>query len=225
MSNFIGRRRPIFDWPVDKGLKLGVKRIHRNPDRSGSAEDPFESSKIRRSADPKKKKIASPAGMHDVPRPRQLRAWTLRDRLRPAICNNQHAMNIHSHCMHSMFQRDDARLSQAYRYIAGENSWMQKVASAQQKAESPHDVFSLSSFRNAQWNQWLSLKVQVQPVLRSVLACGRSLRFRQGKKQPVCRLCRKLRRLSTRSEQQASLWCTCNPVASSPNIGVSLLAR
>ena len=35
---------------------LGVKRIHRNPDRSGSAEDPFESSKIRGSADPKKKK-------------------------------------------------------------------------------------------------------------------------------------------------------------------------
>ena len=35
---------------------VGVKRIHRNPDRSGSAEDPFESSKIRGSADPKKKK-------------------------------------------------------------------------------------------------------------------------------------------------------------------------
>ena len=33
------------------------------------------------------------------------------------------------------------------------------------------------------------------------------------------------KRLSTRSEQQASLWCTCIPVASSPNEGVSLLAR
>ena len=45
---------------------LGVKRIHRNPDRSGSAEDPFESSKIRGSSDPKKKKkIASPG---EVPR-------------------------------------------------------------------------------------------------------------------------------------------------------------
>ena len=66
-------------------------------------------------------------------------------------------------------------------YIAGENLWLQKVASAKQIAESLDDVFSLSSFRNAQWNQWLSLKVQVPPVLRSVLACGRSLRFRQGK--------------------------------------------
>ena len=35
---------------------LGVKRIHRNPDRSGSAEDPFESSKIHGSVDQKKKK-------------------------------------------------------------------------------------------------------------------------------------------------------------------------
>ena len=72
-------------------FRLGVKRIHRNPDRSGSAEDPFESSKIRGSADPKKKKICQPrpAGMHDVPRPGQLRAWTkaLRDRLRPSACN------------------------------------------------------------------------------------------------------------------------------------------
>ena len=34
------------------------------------------------------------------------------------------------------------------------------------------------------------------------------------------------KRLSTRSEQrEASLWCTCNPVASSPNKGVSLLVR
>ena len=33
------------------------------------------------------------------------------------------------------------------------------------------------------------------------------------------------KRLSTRSEQHASLWCTCNPVASSLKKGVSLLAR
>ena len=102
----------------------------------------------------------------------------------------QHA--IHSHCMHVPARCiDDARLSQAYRYIVGANSWLQKGGSAQQIAESLDDVFSLSSFRNAQWNQWLSLKVQVQPVLRCVLACGRSLRFRQGKKETVCRLCRK----------------------------------
>ena len=76
---------------------LGVKRNHRNPDRSGFAEDPFESSKIRGSADQKKKKIASPfpAGMHDVPRPRQLRAWTLRDRLRPSATSCAHSLALY----------------------------------------------------------------------------------------------------------------------------------
>ena len=127
-----------------------------------------------------------------------------------------YAVHIHSHC--SMFSHDDARLSQAYWYV-GASSWLQKVASAQQIAESLDDVFSLSSFRNAQWNQWLSPKVQVQPVLCCVLACGRSLRFRQGKKQPVCRLCRKalvacLQSGNSEQISEASLWCTCNPVAS-----------
>ena len=129
-----------------------------------------------------------------------------------------------------MFLRDDARLSQAYRYIVciGANSWLQKVASAQQIAESLDDVFSLSSFRNAQLNQWMSLKVQVQPVLRCVLACGRFLRFRQGKKQPACRLLPVSACLQGRNSEQineASLRCTCYPVASSPNKGVSLLVR
>ena len=78
--------------------------------------------------------------MYDVRRPRQLRAWTLRDRLRPS---QQHAVQVYC----SMFLRDDARLSQAYRYIVGANSWLQKVASAQRIAESLDDVFSLSSFR------------------------------------------------------------------------------
>ena len=55
----------------------------------------------------------------------------------------------------------------------------------------------------------------------------RSLIFRQGKKQPVCRLCWKalVNKVGTASRlNEASLWCTCNPVASSPNKGVSLLA-
>ena len=164
--------------------------------------------------------------MHDVPRPRQLRAWTLRDRLRPSACNMLFTRTVA--CSSAIRWIDDARLSQANLYIVGANSWLQKVASAQQIAESLDDVFSLSSFRNAQW-QWLSLKVQVQPVLRCVLECGRSLRFRQGKKQPVCRLCpaKSACQQGRNSEQinEASLWCTCNPVASSSNKGVSLLAR
>ena len=63
--------------------------------------------------------------------------------------------------------------------------------SSERTADSRKPRRCLSSFRNAQWNQWLSLKEQVQPVLCCVLACGRSMRFRQGQKQPVCRLCRK----------------------------------
>ena len=160
--------------------------------------------------------------MLDVPRPRQLRAWILRDRLRrstyTAICNMLCTFTRIVACSSAMVH------DWASRYNAGANSWLQKVAGAKQIAESLDDVFSLSSFRNAQWNQWLSLKVQVQPVLRSVLACGRSLRFRQGKNNLSVAFAEKLLS-SRRSEQQASLWCTCNPVASSPNKGVSLLAR
>ena len=151
---------------------LIITRGKTNPPKPGSIR--IRRGSVRIFEDPwirgsKKKKKKSPALLACM-MSRSLNschgAWTLRDRL-----------------------RDDARLSQAYRYIAGANLWLQKVASVQQIAESLDDVFSVSSFRNAQWNQWLSLKVQVQPVLRSVLACGRSLRFRQSKKQPVCRLC------------------------------------
>ena len=108
---------------------LGVKRIHRNPDRSGSAKDPFESSKIRASADPKKKKKNRQPSWHAWRPAASIFACVDLARSTAAICNNQHAVNIHSHCMYSMFQRDDARLSQAYRYIAGENSWMQNWGS------------------------------------------------------------------------------------------------
>ena len=68
------RWKSLFFSVVDKHIpsklvgapknKLGVKRIHRNPDRSGSAEDPFQSSKIRGSADPKKKKKNRPPSWH-----------------------------------------------------------------------------------------------------------------------------------------------------------------
>ena len=79
--------------PVTRGKtnppKPGSIRIRRGSVRI--FEDPWI-----RGSDPKKEKkskLASPAaGMHaymyDVPRPRQLRAWTLRDRLRPS---QQHA--------------------------------------------------------------------------------------------------------------------------------------
>ena len=120
-------------------------------------------------------------------------------------------------------------MSQAYRYryIVGANSWLQKVASAQQIAESLDDVFSLSSFRNAQWNQWLSLKVQVQPVLRCVLACGRSLRFRQGKKQPVAFAEKRLSilKVGTASSLMKHLTGAHAIRWQAHQIGVSLLAR
>ena len=161
------------------------------------------------------------ARMVDVPRglDRQLRAWTLRDRLLPSAnmqgggeknCTSSHSFfvavgAIFFHrpllvaCSSAMMMH---RAIEPGRNIVGANSWLQKVASPQQIAESLDDVFSLSSFRNAQWSQWLSLKVQVQPVLRCVLACGRSLRFRQGKKQPVCRLCRKALVYKGRNSEQ-----------------------
>ena len=95
-------------------------------------------------------------------------------------------------------------------------------------AESLDELFSLSSFRNAQWNQWLSLKVQVQPVLRCVLALWSFFEILSGQKATCLSPLPKSACLQGRNSEQineASLWCTCNPVASSPNKGVSLLAR
>ena len=111
---------------------------------------------------------------------------------------------------------------------AGANSWLQKVARARQIAESLDDVFSLSSFRNAQWNQMLSLKMQIQPVLRCVLALWSLFEILSGQKVTCLLPLPKSACLQGRNSEQinkASLWCTCNPVASSPNKGVSLLAR
>ena len=95
--------------------------------------------------------------------------------------------------------------------------------------ESLDDVFSLSSFRNALWNQWLSLKVQVQPVLRCVLALRSFFEISSGQKatclSPLPKsACLQLQGRNSEQINEACLWCTCNPVASSPNKGVSSLA-
>ena len=80
------------------GILAVESRGKTNPPKPGSIrirrgsvrifEDPW----IRGSK--KKKKIASPAGMHDVPRPRQLRAWILLDRLRPSATCCAHSLTL-----------------------------------------------------------------------------------------------------------------------------------
>ena len=73
--------------------KVGVKRIHRSPDRTGSAENPFESSKICGSADQKKKSpaltcIHSPGpGARLDPGPAVERTTAIRHMRRTARCS------------------------------------------------------------------------------------------------------------------------------------------
>ena len=156
--------------------------------------------------------------MQDVPTPATstvacVHVRTLHDRLR----HLHHAVHIHSYC--SMLWRDDVRLSQAYRYIAWANSWLQKVASAQQIAESLDDVFSLSSFKNAQSLPgingclWRCKSNQCCVAFWHVVVLWDFIRAKSNLSVAFAE-----KHLSTRSEQQAlaSLWCTCNPVASSP---------
>ena len=119
------RQRPAHDmiwvrhaWHSGDRFTRVWSRSKTNPPKPGSIR--IRRGSVRIFEDPwirgsKKKKKKSPAQLaYDVPRPRQLRAWTLRDRLRPsATC--AHAVHIHSHC--SMFSRADARLIQAYRCV------------------------------------------------------------------------------------------------------------
>ena len=84
------------------------------------------------------------------------------------------------------------------------------VAETSERTDSrkPRRCFQLVKFQKRAVE---SIMAVAEPVLRSVLACGRSLRFRQGKNNlSVAFAEKRLSSHSRRSEQQASLWCTCN---------------
>ena len=159
--------------------KPGSIRIHRGSVRI--FEDPWIRGSRKKKCQPSwNARCPIPGG----PRPRQLRAWHVdlaRSTAAICACNMLFTRIVTcSTCMHRSCTIEPGLPVHCW----GKLAWLLKVASGQQiSAESLiDDVFSLSSFRNAQWNQWLSLKVQVQPVLRCVLALWSFFEISSGQK-------------------------------------------